>query len=156
MTHILFLCIGNSCRSQMAEGFAKTYGKDVIVPCSAGLAPASIIAPLTRQTMLARNISLDDHFPKDITQVDLGRMDRIINMSGVKLPTKVGVPVEDWLIDDPIGQSPEVFERVAGEIETRVMRLILDLRKPPSADKGPAQKRGGFRFRGVRGPSPQK
>lgn len=155
MTNILFLCIGNSCRSQMAEGFAKTYGRDVISACSAGLAPAGIIAPLTKETMKARNISLDDHFPKAITEVNLDRVDRIINMSGVRLPSKVGVPVEEWKVADPIGQSAVVFERVASEIEGRVMRLILELRKaepatPPAPAAAPPPPRGAFRFRGPR------
>src|SRR5579871_1009678 len=48
---VLFLCIGNSCRSQMAEGFARAYGSDVMTPLSAGLSPAPIVAPLTKLTL---------------------------------------------------------------------------------------------------------
>src|SRR3954464_13235438 len=60
---ILFVCIGNSCRSQMAEGFARAYGSDVLDIQSAGLSPASIVQPLTAQTMMERNIRLDGQFP---------------------------------------------------------------------------------------------
>src|SRR2546428_11597948 len=63
---VLFGCIGNSCRSQMAEGFARAYGSDVMVARSAGLSPATVIAPLTRQGVAERKFRLDDHFPEGL------------------------------------------------------------------------------------------
>src|SRR5437016_12534018 len=70
---VLFVCIGNSCRSQMVEGFARAYGSDVMVARSAGLSPATVIAPLTRQVLAERNIRIDDHFPKEIGRASLGK-----------------------------------------------------------------------------------
>ena len=61
---VLFVCVGNACRSQMAEGFARTYGSDVMIPASAGLAPASGVASATIRAMDEKNIDLRDHFFK--------------------------------------------------------------------------------------------
>ncbi len=130
MKHILFLCIGNSCRSQMAEGFARAYGGDVVQASSAGLSPASFIAPLTREVMAEKGISLDDHFPKPLNMVDLRRVDLIVNMSGMPLVRDPGVPVQEWRVDDPIGQNMEKFRQVANQIEHGVMQMIVGLRGP--------------------------
>jgi len=124
---VLFLCIGNSCRSQMAEAFARAYGSDVMEPFSAGLSPASIIAPMTKQVLGERNVTVDGQFPKAFETMVGERFDIVANMSGVR----IGVPgarVIDWAVVDPIGQSNEVYRTVAAQIESLVMRLILDLR----------------------------
>lgn len=130
MTHVLFVCLGNSCRSQMAEAFARTYGSDVMTARSAGLAPAAYISPLTRTVMAEKNISLDDHFPKSLGEVEAGRFDLIVNMSGLSLPGSCGVPVRVWKIRDPMGAGEDVFRAVRDELEMRVMDLILELRRP--------------------------
>ena len=125
---MLFVCLGNSCRSQMAEGFARTYGSDVMLPASAGLAPASRIAPDTIRAMLEKNIDVRDHFPKSIRHLSkAAEFDLIVNMSGFKLP-QISVPIEEWKVRDPVGQSEEVFRETANAIEHLVMRLILELR----------------------------
>ena len=79
---VLFVCIGNSCRSQMAEGFARTYGDDVLIAASAGLAPAFSVAPDTQRAMLEKNIDLRDHFPKSIRHLGRSQFDLVVNMSG--------------------------------------------------------------------------
>ena len=61
---VLFVCLGNSCRSQMAEAFAHAYGSDVIIPASAGFTPASRLAPDTIRAMAAKNLDLENHFQK--------------------------------------------------------------------------------------------
>ena len=124
---ILFLCIGNSCRSQMAEGFAKTYGSDVLEIHSAGLAPAPGIAPLTKHVLALRNVRIDDHFPKGLEMVLHQPFDIIVNMSGqpVNIPA---VRVLDWPVRDPIGHPEAVYREVAAQIEALVMRLILEVR----------------------------
>jgi arsenate reductase len=125
---VLFLCIGNACRSQMAEGFARAYGKDVVLPASAGLSPAVSVPPLTVQVMKEKNISLDDAFPKDIGFLRGVQFDLIVNMSGQRLPTALATPVEEWKVRDPIGQSEEVYRTIRDEIEGRVMNLVLAIR----------------------------
>ncbi len=82
---VLFVCIGNSCRSQMAEGFARAYGADVVIPASAGVAPALGVAPDTVRAMLERNIDIRDHFPKTIRQLGRARFDLAVNMSGERV-----------------------------------------------------------------------
>jgi arsenate reductase len=127
---VLFVCIGNSCRSQMAEAFAKTYGSDVMEVRSAGVSPATIIAPLTRQILGEKNIRIDDHFPKGLEIATRDPFDVIVNMSGAKLPIP-GAHIRDWPVRDPIGESEEVYRTVATQIEGLVMRLILELRSLP-------------------------
>src|SRR5438128_2170087 len=82
---VLFVCIGNSCRSQMAEGFARAYGSDIIDAQSAGLAPATTISPLTKQVLGEKNVRIDDHFPKGVDVVSRNPFDIVVNMSGTKL-----------------------------------------------------------------------
>lgn len=127
---VLFLCIGNSCRSQMAEGFARVYGKDVLEPHSAGFFPANIVSLLTLQTMAEKNIPLDLAFPKPLeAALSTGPFELIVNMSGQKLPHGVtAARIEDWKVRDPIGESQEVFRAVANQLEQLVMRLILQQR----------------------------
>ena len=124
---VLFVCVGNSCRSQMAEGFARAYGSDVMEVQSAGLAPATIIAPLTRQTLSERNISIDDQFPKGLDLFARRPFDLVINMSGGPLHLP-GARVIDWTVPDPIGLPQAVYHAVAIQIESLVMRLILEFR----------------------------
>lgn len=125
---VLFVCIGNSCRSQMAEGFARAYGADVLEAASAGISPAAIVQPLTRQVLAARNVNIDMQFPKGMEILAREQFDLVVNMSGQKLPLAPGANVREWPVRDPIAQPQAVYEAVAGEIEGLVMRLILELR----------------------------
>ncbi|HTA69436.1 MAG TPA: hypothetical protein VK776_14190 [Bryobacteraceae bacterium] len=145
-TRVLFVCIGNSCRSPMAEGFARTYGSDVLQAYSAGLAPAMSVAPLTHKVMLEKNIDVGYIYPKDFKPA-AGSADLIINMSGVDLPVRPVVPVENWEIRDPIGEREEVYREVRDQIELRVMQLILVLRarkqsKQATSSKVDSRRRG--------------
>jgi arsenate reductase len=128
---VLFVCIGNSCRSQMAEGFARAYGGDIIVAQSAGLSPAAIVQPETKKVMAERNVRIDEQFPKGMEILAREQFDMIVNMSGQKLPLAPGAPgakVREWLVKDPIGQSDAVYKTVVEQIEALVMRLILEMR----------------------------
>jgi arsenate reductase len=140
LARVLFVCIGNSCRSQMAEGFARKYGADVMEPHSAGLYPASIVAPLTAKVMLEKNVDLQSHFPKGLETAVAGPWDLVINMAGQRIPAPQGVTVEEWKVRDPIAQSEEVHREVANDIEQRVMRLVLRLRaqQPRNASSSPS------------------
>jgi len=122
----------------MAEGFARAYGADVLIPQSAGLAPAISLSPLTHKVMLEKSIDLGHAYPKTLDMVEAG-FDRIINMSGHPLPMDFSAPVEEWDVRDPIGESEEVYREVRDEIEQRVMRLVLSLRgrKPPQSESQP-------------------
>lgn len=113
----------------MAEGFARYYGADVMEAGSAGLSPAPIVQPLTKEVMLEKDIDIDGQFPKDLSGFSLSSFDLLINISGVKLPGRIPIEMQEWKIEDPIGRSPEVYREVRDQIETLVMRLILELRR---------------------------
>lgn len=130
-TRVLFVCIGNSCRSQMAEAFARAYGSDVIEAYSAGLSPAPIIAPLTRQVLYEKNLHIEGQFPKSLDAVMRDRFDVVVNMSGAKITLPLqgqDARLLEWTVADPIGQKQEVYRVIAAQIESLVMRLVLELR----------------------------
>jgi len=127
---VLFVCIGNSCRSQMAEAFAQAYGSDVMEVHSAGLSPAPVIAPLTKVVLAEKNLRIDEQYPKSLDFVSHHPFDIVINMSGAPFDLPPARMIE-WPVKDPIGQKPEVYRTVAAQIESLVMRLILELRTPP-------------------------
>ncbi len=126
---VLFVCIGNSCRSQMAEGFARRYGSDVLIAASAGLAPAFMVAEDTVHAMDEKNIDLRDHFPKSIRQLGRAQFDLVVNMSGFGLPADLAAPVREWDVADPVAEDFETHCQIRDEIEARVMGLILELRR---------------------------
>ena len=126
---VLFICIGNSCRSQMAEGFARTYGSDVMVPASAGLSPAAVVARDTVRAMEEKNISLARHYPKPLTSVAREQFDLVINMSGCLLRESQGAPMREWEVEDPIACNYERHREIRDQIERLVMDLILEFRR---------------------------
>ncbi len=131
---VLFVCIGNSCRSQMAEAFARAYGSDIMEVKSAGVSPATYIAPLTKKTLSERNLSIDDHFPKGLDLMRRQQFDVVVNMSGVPVAF-AGARTIDWKVPDPIGQTESYYRTVATQIEELVMRLIVELRTAAGAPK---------------------
>ena len=116
----------------MAQGFAAAYGKDVMVAQSAGLAPAEGVSGLTRKVMLAKNIKLDNHFPKAISEIGISGFDLVVNISGYDLPVKPAAPVREWQVEDPIGAKEEIYCKVRDQIEQLVMNLILEFRRERS------------------------
>jgi arsenate reductase len=129
LKRVLFVCIGNSCRSQMAEAFARAYGSDVLVSASAGLAPANRVAPDTIDAMQEKGLDLRDHFPKAIRHLGRAEFDLVINMSGEPLPDTIRCEVRYWDVEDPICLRYEDHCAVRDEIEKMVMALILEMRK---------------------------
>jgi arsenate reductase len=127
LQRVLFVCLGNACRSQMAEGFARAYGKDVMTPESAGLAPATAIPIETTQTMAEKNLDISAQFPKPVSAFPLGHFDRVVNMSGYPIPS---FPMTtEWRVRDPIGGTADEYRAVRDQIENLVMKLILELRR---------------------------
>ena len=129
LKRVLFVCIGNSCRSQMAEAFARVYGADVLIPASAGIAPAMGIAPDTLRAMDEKGIDLRDQFPKSVRQLSRAEFDMVINMSGYDLPDGLGVVQRGWEVADPVCLPYRLHCEVRDEIERMVMDLILELRR---------------------------
>ena len=129
---VLFLCIGNSCRSPMAEGFARCYGSDVMQAQSAGLSPAAIVQADDQKGHGGEEHQHQSSTPKGVDALDLQSFDIIVNMSGRKIPINVAKEVQEWTVEDPIGKDESVYIAARDKIEMMVMRLILDLRKKAS------------------------
>ena len=126
---VLFLCIGNACRSQMAEAFARAYGSDILIPTSAGFAPALGIPGDTIRAMQEKNLDVSAQMPKSLSDLIGAQFDLIINMSGYPLPEINGTPLRVWDVPDPICMNYEQHCQVRDQIETLVMRLIIELRR---------------------------
>ena len=116
---LLFVCVGNSCRSQMAEGIAKSMGHEA---SSAGTHPAKKIAPNAVIVLNSKGISTDGMKPKSVDLFSANDHDMVISMGcGVHCPAmKID---EDWGLDDPIGHELSVYEKTAEEIERRIKSL---------------------------------
>jgi len=115
----------------MAEAFARTYGSDVLIAASAGLNPAGGMVDDTIHAMDERAINIRDQFPKTIRHLGRTPFDLVINMSGFAIPEgEVGSGEErTWDVEDPVCLSYERHCAIRDQIETLVMRLILDLRR---------------------------
>ena len=121
---VLFVCLGNSCRSQMAEGFARAYGSDVLEPHSAGICPAYRISRRTRRVMDEKGISLTAGFaPKNISTFNLDDFDVIVNLSEYSLPNTSCVVLKCVLRDPSCGDE-DTFRDVQEDVEQVVCSLI--------------------------------
>lgn len=130
MKQIMFVCKRNSCRSQMAEGFARTLGKGKISVTSSGLA-ASRVHPTAIQIMDEINIDIRDQTSNPLKDFKAEDYDAVISLCGcgVNLPEAwvLRDVFEDWQLDDPDGQPLETFRRVRDEIKERVAMLVETL-----------------------------
>jgi len=131
---VLFVCVGNACRSQMAEAFARKYGSDVLEASSAGLSPGIDIPPETHDVMLEKGISLRGQFSKPVLSLDENRFDLVVNMSGYPLSGVSPPRLREWAVRDPYGGKDAVHREVRDEIERLVMGLILELRRERSGN----------------------
>jgi arsenate reductase len=127
---LLFVCIGNACRSQMAEAFARACGSDVAIAQSAGLWPAGRVSPATADLMREKNIDLDGCSPKGLDRTGTD-FDLIVNMSGRPLRGLVSAPVRDWDVEDPICLTDDEHREVRDRIEALVRDLLDELRRHP-------------------------
>ena len=130
MKKVMFVCKRNSCRSQMAEGFAKTFGEGKIEVTSSGL-EASRVHPTAIEVMSEVGIDLSNQNSDPLSDFNAEDYDAVISMCGcgVNLPPEwvTQEVFEDWELDDPDGQPIETFYRVRDEIKERVAKLINQL-----------------------------
>ena len=130
-TKVLFLCVGNACRSQMAEAIARHRASDVIEPTSAGLVPFGEIPGTTLAVLGERGISADGQTSKPLRPEEMSAADIVINMTGRAGATIFKEPVaaiEDWDVGDPYGSNLAVYREIRDEIEKRVEDLAQRLR----------------------------
>ena len=121
----------------MAEAIARYDAGDVIEPSSAGLLPLGHIADLTKQTLLKNGYAVRGLTSDALTPEAMEAADIIINMTGKPREDNFGrlEKVEDWMVQDPFGASPEIYQRVFEGIQRRVQMLAFDLREKRLKEK---------------------
>ncbi len=125
---VAFVCTGNSCRSQMAEGWAKHFGSDVLEVYSAGTHPSDKVNENAVEVMKEAGVDISSHFPKTLDDIPY-EMDILIKMGcGVVCPFVPNNHEEDWGLDDPVGKPVEDFRKTRDIIREKVMELICKAR----------------------------
>jgi protein-tyrosine-phosphatase len=127
---IVFVCLGNSCRSQMAEAWARHLGGDKIEALSAGVRALGFIARETKEVMAEEGISLDGQRSKNLDALDWSKVDLLVNMSGFPgrdlVPEFKGRRI-DWKVPDPYMDALESYRSVRDLLERKVRRLLEEL-----------------------------
>ena len=127
---ILFVCVQNAGRSQMAEGFFRKYAPEGFEPMSAGTKPTSQVNPLAIQVMDEIGIDISKQKSKDLTEDMMRNSDKIINMGCMErnfCPTLFNPKVIGWSIEDLKDKSIERVREIRDEIERRIMELARDI-----------------------------
>jgi protein-tyrosine-phosphatase len=125
MKKVIFVCIENSCRSQMAEAFGKMHGDGVLEVYSSGSKPSRQVNPRAIEFMAELNYDLSQHDSKPLSEFDGMHFDYAITMGcGDECPMIVANKREDWGIPDPKHEEPERFREIRSMIEDKVKALI--------------------------------
>jgi arsenate reductase len=134
-TRVLFVCIGNMCRSPMAEGIARAVGGDVIEPYSAGTNPTGVVSEDAIEIMRELKIDISRLKSKGLAEVPIADMDIVVSMAPRRaiqiVPRNFAGRTIDWDVDDPVGRSLSTFRRVRTELDALVRKLVDDVRKHP-------------------------
>lgn len=142
MASVLFLCVENACRSQMAEGFFNSLAPGEWQAISAGSQPAPRVHPLTVEVMRESGIDISPQKPKPITEDLLKDAELVVLMGcGEVCPLTEGARVEQWDIEDPSGYGIEALRRVRDAICERVKDLTTRLKSGHGS-----MQRGNCRF----------
>ncbi len=131
---VLFVCVHNSGRSQMAEAFFNRFAGGRATAFSAGTQPASKINPTVVQVMREEGLDISDKKPKLLTIEMIERADKVITMGcGVEDTCPAAIaPMEDWGIEDPEGKSIEKVKEIRDIIRIKVATLVKELYKEDS------------------------
>ncbi len=125
---VLFVCVHNAGRSQMAAGLLKLRSGGRIHVRSAGSAPGEEINPAAIEAMREIGVDMSEEFPKPLTDEFVQAADAVITMGcGDACPIYPGKRYEDWDLDDPAGQDVEAVRAIRDEIDQRVQRLMAEL-----------------------------
>ncbi|WP_427135784.1 arsenate reductase ArsC [Pseudarthrobacter sp. S9] len=125
---VLFVCIHNAGRSQMAAAFLTTLGKDAVEVRSAGSQPADKVNPAAVEAMAELGIDMSAEIPKILTAEAVKESDVVITMGcGDECPYFPGKRYEDWVLEDPAGQGVEAVRPIRDEIKARIEDLIASL-----------------------------
>ncbi len=125
---VLFVCVHNAGRSQMAAGFLRHFAGDAVIVRSAGSLPADRINPVAVEAMRELGIDIADKQPAVLTAEAVQSSDVVITMGcGDACPIFPGKRYEDWLLADPAGQGIEAVRPIRDEIRTRIRSLVDEL-----------------------------
>ena len=125
MIRILFVCVQNAGRSQMAQAFAKVHGAGKVDAFSAVSQPAEAVHPVVMEVMKEKGFDLADCRPKGFAQLPAGAFDIVVTMGcGDACPVYPGARRIDWAIPDPKGQPIERVRQIRDEIERRVQKIL--------------------------------
>ena len=128
MKKVLFVCVHNAGRSQMAAGFMEHLADGKIEVLSAGSAPKESINPIAVQAMAEKGIDIANRKPKILSTEAVQASDVVITMGcGDACPFFPGKRYEDWVLEDPAGKSIEEVRSIRDEIENRVKSLVSEL-----------------------------
>jgi arsenate reductase len=128
--NVLFVCVGNCVRSQMAEAIARHDASDVIAAESAGVSPLGFIDNTTQRVLCERGISFEGQFSKSLRTHTLKKPDLIVNMSGIPGGSLfAGKRFEDWQVQDPFGEGVETHRLICDDIGARIKDLATRLRQ---------------------------
>jgi len=130
---VLFICIGNSCRSPMAESIAQRDSSHIFDCHSAGLTPLGVVQKQTIATLQANGYPVENLSSSAISKDEWAAAHLVINMSGYPkqrvFPRSEWYKVEDWPVEDPYGADPIVYQRIFDDIRTRIESLTARLRE---------------------------
>ncbi|WP_146363958.1 arsenate reductase ArsC [Arthrobacter yangruifuii] len=125
---VLFVCVHNAGRSQMAAAYLRHLGEGRIEVRSAGSAPADSVNPAAVAAMAEEGIDMSAELPKVLTTEAVKESDVVITMGcGDACPIFPGKRYEDWKLDDPAGQGVEAVRPIRDDIRARITALIADL-----------------------------
>ncbi len=125
---ILFLCVHNAGRSQMAAAFARSLGGDLITVHSAGSAPGERLNPAVAEVMLEKDIDIRSEQPQKLTDEMALTADVVVTMGcGDACPIYLGKRYEDWVLTDPAGKEIDEVRPIRDEVERRVAALVAEL-----------------------------
>ena len=125
---VLFVCVHNAGRSQMAAGFMQHLGAGKVEVLSAGSAPKDFINPVAVEAMLEKGIDISNNSPKILEDSAVQASDVVITMGcGDTCKYYPGKRYEDWQLDDPAGQDIESVRLIRDEIESRVRQLLSEI-----------------------------
>lgn len=128
---VLFVCVHNAGRSQMAAGFMRELSQGQVEVLSAGSAPKESINPIAIEAMAEVGIDIANNLPKILTAEAVQASDVVITMGcGDACPFYPGKRYEDWVLEDPAGQGIKAVRVIRDEIKARVETLISELLPP--------------------------
>ncbi len=128
---VLFVCVHNAGRSQMAARLVKLRSQGRVRVRSAGSSPAAELNPVVVQAMEELGVNMSEEFPKALTDEAVQAADVVVTMGcGDECPIYPGKRYEDWEVEDPAGKDLDAVRRIRNEIDSRVQKLIGELKQP--------------------------